>query len=80
MNKSERVSFDRKVLAFVKAKGTTNTRRVASALNVKWETADRSLKRLQKKLQVFYYPDMKLWSIFNDHNTTRTFATGQTAE
>lgn len=80
MNKSERVSFDRKVLAFVKAKGTTNTRRVASALNVKWETADRSLKRLQKKLQVFYYPDMKLWSIFNDHNTTRTFATGQTVE
>lgn len=78
MNKSERASLDRKVLKFVKAKGTTNTRRVASALNVKWETADRSLKRLQEKLQVFYYPDMKLWSIFNDHKTTRAFSSGQT--
>ena len=73
-------TLDRKVLTYVKAKGTTNVNRVSRQFKVKWETAQRSLSRLRAKKQVFYHPDMKLWSIWSDNQIARCFEDGQHTE
>lgn len=80
MSKSPVKSIDRKSLIFVKAKGTVNVNTLARHLNVKWETAKRSLVRLGKKGQVFYYPDMGLWSIWADAKILRHSDDSQTSE
>lgn len=80
MTKPDRTSLDTKILKFVKAKGTTNVQRVARHCDVKWETADRGLKRLQAKGEIFYHPDMKLWSIWDDRFFKRYVENGQIDE
>lgn len=77
MNKSDRDEFDRKVLTYLRAKGTVNVNRVAGHMECKWETAERSLKRLNGKSLAFYHPDMHLWSIWPDHASPRYFEDGQ---
>lgn len=80
MGKSNLKALDHKVLAYVKAKGTVNVNRVARQFKVKWETAERSLKRLQVESGIFYHPDMKLWSIFPDGQIARYSNVSQTDE
>ena len=80
MSKSDSESLDRKVLTYLKARGTTNVNRVARQFKVKWETARRSLSRLMAKGHVFYYPDMKLWSIWSDQKILRCFDDGHHTE
>lgn len=80
MKRIDSAALDRKILQYVKAKGTTNVNRVARQFKVKWETAERSLKRLMAKAQVFYHPDMKLWSIWADYQLSRHYSDGQTDE
>lgn len=80
MNKADRASLDKKILSYVKIKGTVNVNRVARSLNVKWETAERSLKRLMAKGHVFYHPDIKLWSIWADYHLTQCIEDGQHEE
>lgn len=80
MTKRETASLDRKVLAFVKSRGTTNVNQAARHLGIKWETANKSFKRLQAKAVIFYHQDMKLWSVWDDHNLQRGFDASQQSE
>lgn len=70
MRKEEREAFDRKVLHFVRAKGTVCVNQVARHFNKKWETALGSINRLQKKGLIFYHPEMgdnpSFYSIWKD--------------
>lgn len=76
----DRDDLDKRILTYLKAKGTTNTFRVSQHFKIKWETADRALKRLQAQAKVFYHPDMKLWSIWADYQLTRHIDVGQQSE
>ena len=58
MRKVERDAFDKKVMHFVRAKGTVCVNQVARHFKKKWETADSSIKRLVKKGEIFYHPEM----------------------
>lgn len=58
MKKAERVSFDRRVLAYITAKGTVCTNEVARHFKKKWETVNRSMERLLKNKQIFYLSEM----------------------
>ena len=80
MTKQDKTVLDGKILKFVKARGSTNVQSVARHLKIKWDTANRGLKRLQSKGEIFYYPDMKLWSIFNDRFFKRHVEDGQISE
>ena len=70
MNKAERESFDRKVLGYVRAKGTVCVNEVARHFNKKWETASSSISRLVKKGAIHYLPEMgdnpMFYSIWED--------------
>ena len=77
MRKQDQEDMDRKVLSYIRAKGTVNVNRVAGHIQRKWETAEKSLKRLSLKGLAFYHPDMHLWSIWPDHASPRYFEDGQ---
>lgn len=80
MNKDDRKTFDRKVLRFVRAKGSVNANQLSRHMKCKWETADRSLRRLGEEGHVFYHKDIKLWSIWADGQIPRYSETVQTSE
>lgn len=58
MKKVERDAFDRKVLYYIRAKGTVCTNQVRQHFKVKWETANRAIERLVARKEVFYHPEM----------------------
>lgn len=77
MPKYTSAELDKKVLNFVRAKRNTNTFKVSQHFGIKWETADRSLKRLQADCKVFYEPEVKIWSIYAKVKVPRAKKTGQ---
>lgn len=72
--------LDKKVLNYVRAKRNTNTYKVSQHFGIKWETADRSLKRLQKECKVFYEPEVKVWSIYTKLRVSRAKLGSQQSE
>jgi len=58
MRKHEREAFDRKVLIYIRAKGTVNANEIAKQFGKKWETANASILRLVEQGKVFYHPEM----------------------
>lgn len=81
MNKRERAELDRKVMALFKAKGTLCVNQISKHCQIKWETAYNSVKRLAKKGDVFYHPEMgdnpSFYSIWPDRNDPRYIPTIQ---
>lgn len=80
MSKYTQSELDSKVLNFVRAKRNTNTYRVSQHFKIKWETAERSLKRLQAECKVFYEPEVKIWSIYTKLRVPRAKMGSQHSE
>lgn len=87
MNKSERDQFDRKVLAYIRAKGTVCPNEIAHHFKKKWETSYNSLRRLTENGLIFYHPEISrspmcfsIWRDYGDKSNQRYFEPTQIAE
>lgn len=58
MKHVDRAVLDQRVLTLIKARGTVCPSEVARHLKIKWETADRSLKRLVASGAIYFHPEL----------------------
>lgn len=81
LNKRERADLDRRVSQLFKAKGTLCVNQISKHFQIKWETAYNSVKRLVRKGDIYYHPEMgdnpSFYSIWPDKAAPRYFSDTQ---